>query len=364
MDSATQFVLGACVGTAVLGRRLGPRKAAVLGGILGSVPDMDVFYPFDDPVDSFVLHRSATHSLVMHALATPIFGEAILRLFKYFRENISENRLPVYAAVFLCFTTHALLDAFTIYGTQLFWPITDYPVGIGSVFIIDPLYTLPLLVATIWALCLRQWNGGIRKTLSVGLVLSSGYLAWTLGAQQWALNKAETVLGRTLDAGEALSMPTPFNTLFWKVIVLEGDRYANIYLPLFAGQDATRVYVHARKPTEDACLDAIPDFNRLAAFAKGFYRVEEIDNGDLAVADLRMGLTPNYVFRFDVARHVDGGLVATAPPVRVASQRNASGDLDWLLSGMQGVAVPRAAEADALGTDFTALFTHMASSNC
>ncbi|NMM44112.1 metal-dependent hydrolase [Rhodospirillaceae bacterium KN72] len=364
MDSATQFVLGACVGTSVLGRCLGPRKAAVLGGVLGSMPDMDVFYPFDDPVDSFVLHRSATHSLVMHALATPIFGEAILRLFKYFRDNASENRVPVYAAAFLCFTTHALLDAFTIYGTQLFWPITDYPVGIGSVFIIDPLYTLPLLVATIWALCLRQWNGGIRKALSVGLVLSSGYLAWTLGAQQWALAKAETALGRTLGAGEALSIPTPFNTLFWKVIVLADDRYANIYVPLFAGQDATRVYVHARTPAEGACLDAIPDFRRLADFAKGFYRIEEIENGDVAIADLRMGLTPNYVFRFDVARHVDGGLVETAPPIRVASQRNASGDLDWLLSGIRGIAVPRTAEEDALGTDFAALSARVGSTKC
>ena len=50
MDSLTQFALGAGIGVAVLGRRIGPRRAAIAGGLLGSVPDLDVLYPFDDPV--------------------------------------------------------------------------------------------------------------------------------------------------------------------------------------------------------------------------------------------------------------------------------------------------------------------------
>ncbi|MBO6510809.1 MAG: metal-dependent hydrolase, partial [Roseibium sp.] len=43
MDSITQFVLGAAVSTACLGKTLGPRKAALIGGVLGTVPDLDVF---------------------------------------------------------------------------------------------------------------------------------------------------------------------------------------------------------------------------------------------------------------------------------------------------------------------------------
>ena len=81
MDPVSQFVLGASVGTAVLGRRMGVRKAALAGGLLGVLPDTDVLWPFENEVDSFVLHRGPTHSLVMQALVTPVFAEA-LRDFK------------------------------------------------------------------------------------------------------------------------------------------------------------------------------------------------------------------------------------------------------------------------------------------
>ncbi|XQF91744.1 metal-dependent hydrolase (plasmid) [Pseudoalteromonas espejiana] len=32
-----------------------------------------------------------------------------------------------------------------MYGTQLLWPFTEYPFAISNMFIVDPLYTLPLL---------------------------------------------------------------------------------------------------------------------------------------------------------------------------------------------------------------------------
>jgi inner membrane protein len=82
MDSITQFVLGAAVSTACLGKKIGPRKAALVGGLLGTVPDLDVLIPFADPVDSFVYHRGWTHSVFVHALAAPVFGELLVRLFR------------------------------------------------------------------------------------------------------------------------------------------------------------------------------------------------------------------------------------------------------------------------------------------
>ena len=57
--------------------------------------------------------------------------------------------------------THPLLDATTVYGTQLWLPFTNHPVGVGSLFVIDPLYTLPLLVGVMLALAWR-WASGWR----------------------------------------------------------------------------------------------------------------------------------------------------------------------------------------------------------
>ncbi len=98
MYSLTQFVLGAAVATACLGKTIGPRKAALIGGLLCTVPDLDVFLPFDDPVDSFVYHRGWTHSIFVHALAAPVFGELLVRLIK----GLKDHRWLTYFTVYLC----------------------------------------------------------------------------------------------------------------------------------------------------------------------------------------------------------------------------------------------------------------------
>ena len=127
MDSLTQFALGATVTALCLGKPLGPRKAAILGGVLGTLPDLDVFLPFDTPVDSFVLHRGWSHAFAVHALATPVVGEVLVRLFS----SLRDRRALVWLTVFLCFTTHAIIDGITVYGTRIFLPFYPDPVGVG-----------------------------------------------------------------------------------------------------------------------------------------------------------------------------------------------------------------------------------------
>lgn len=340
MDSLTQLVLGAGVGAAVLGRRIGPRRAAVAGAVLGTLPDLDVFWPFADPVDAFVLHRSATHSLVVQALATPLLGEALRLLVR----DLRGERWRTWAAVYLCLSTHALLDAFTVYGTQLLWPLSPHPFGVGSVFIIDPLYTLPLLAATVWALCVRAWTPGFGRVLASALALSSLYLGWGVAAQRIAETRATAALA---DAGgvpeRILATPTPFNTLLWRVIAIDGDRYLNLYVPILGGRDAVTAYAHPRGTA--GCLDRVPAAGRLARFAHGFVRVDAEGDARI-VADLRMGLTPYYVFRFAVAETTGGGL-RPVPPRRAMVTRSTEGDLAWLADGMLGRATVRPIEAAA-----------------
>lgn len=340
MDSLTQFALGAGVGIAVLGRKIGPRKAALAGGVLGTLPDLDVFYPFDDPIDSFVLHRGPTHSLIVQAALTPLFGEALVRIFK----GLRDQRWRTWLAVYLCFATHALLDALTIYGTRIFWPLLPEPVGLGSVFIIDPLYTLPLLVAVVWALCLRSWTARFGNALTVCLVLSSAYLGWSLLGQRMALARASAMLADAgIEPDRLLATPTPFNTLFWRAIAIDGDRYLNLYLPVLGASDAATAYIHPRGTS--GCLAGLASAERLARFSKGFYRVD-VEDGQVIVADLRMGLTPSYAFRFVVAE-LAGGEVVAVPPERIRGERRGDGDLDWLLAGIAGERTVRLAEAPA-----------------
>jgi inner membrane protein len=342
MDSLTQMALGAGVGACVLGRDMAPRKAALVGGLLGLLPDLDLLVPFDDPVDAFVLHRTVSHSLVVQAVAAPIFGEALLRLFKELRRR----RLATYLTVYLVLATHALLDALTIYGTRLLWPLWPEAVGSGSIFIIDPVYSLPLLVALVWALALRAWTARLRTVLASCLALSSAYLAWGLAAQQIVQSRAAEVLDQAGVRPEAmLAAPTPFNTLYWKVIALDGERYLNLYLPVLGSTDSLALHVHPRGADLAGCLDGVEALDKLAAFSDGFYRVD-LDDGQFVVSDLRMGLTPNYVFRYVVAEQTAAG-PRPVPPRRRRAERRAPGDLAWLFHNLSGGFALRPAEARA-----------------
>ena len=340
MDTVTHFALGACVGAAVAGRRVGVRKAAVTGGILTLLPDLDVFWPFEDAVDRFVLHRSLTHSLVIHALVTPVFAEGLGRLAGVLRGS----RPQIYLAVFLCLAAHSLLDSMTVYGTRLFWPLWPDAVGLGSIFIIDPLYTLPLLFAAVWGMFLKRWNVAFGRVLAVAFVLSTAYLGWGAAAQQLAQARAERLLaGAKISPERIIAIPIPFNSLFWRVIAVHGSAYFNIYVPLLGGEGAITAYVHPRNSAAAECLEHNGLVETLITFTDGFYRFEA-DNGVLMVADLRMGLTPHYVFRFVVAEHARAVFTETAPR-RIRSARVSPGDIDWLKAGIMGRRTIRPAEA-------------------
>ena len=341
MDSLTQFVLGSGVGLAVLGHKIGPRKAAITGGLLGTVPDLDVFYPFEDPIDSFILHRGATHSVIMQAIVTPLFGEALLRLFK----GLRDHRILTYLGVYLCFVTHALADAATIYGTKLFWPLWKEPLGTGSIFIIDPLYTTPLLVLAVWALCVSNWSARFRRAVTFCLAISTAYMGWGLVAQQLALSKAGEVLARHgVTPDRMIATAGPFNTVFWKATAIAGDRYYNLYVPLLGDSENITAYAHPRGEDAIRCLDDAENLRKLAAFSKGFYRVDR-EGAKLVVSDLRMGLTPAYVFRFAIAEETADGL-KTIFPERRRSERGTDEDIDWLIANLSGDYVLRPAEAE------------------
>ena len=76
MDSLSQIVLGAAVGEAVLGKKLGNR-AMVWGAVAGTLPDMDVLGQyFLSELDNLAFHRGISHSLTATVLGSLFFGWA------------------------------------------------------------------------------------------------------------------------------------------------------------------------------------------------------------------------------------------------------------------------------------------------
>ena len=70
MDSLSQAALGAAIGVAVMGRRTRPWKAALVGAIAGTLPDLDSFYDHGDPISTMVFHRANSHALFWQTVAS------------------------------------------------------------------------------------------------------------------------------------------------------------------------------------------------------------------------------------------------------------------------------------------------------
>jgi inner membrane protein len=296
MDSVTQAVLGAAVGEATLGRRVG-NKAPLWGAMLGTLPDLDVLYPFADPVSAFTWHRGPSHSLFVLAALTPVVVWLIVKL----HPGTSEERRGWYRLVLMVFGTHILLDCFTVYGTQALWPLPVPPVGWATIFIIDPLYTLPLAAGVLAALLLRRSPVRAWRWNLAGLALSSLYLAWSAGAKLYADHRVRDLLAEEGVPYEHLqTQPTPFNTLLWRVVGVDGDGYFEGLWSLVSPEKGLTLTHHDHRPDLLVNIGGSPAVQRLQWFTKGLYRVVQ-DGEGVVIEDLRMGMDPDYVFAFRVA---------------------------------------------------------------
>lgn len=334
MDSLSQIALGASLALA-----LAPpdqrRRALLYGAALGTLPDLDAVVPLGGPVEDFVFHRSASHSLILLAIAAPLLWRLALRLDRALRSD-PKRWLAIFAGVLL---THPLLDWFTIYGTQLFWPLDRTPYGLGSMFIIDPLYTLPLLVGIGVALTTRA-PARVQAAATWGLVISCSYLALSAGLQAWVLAQAKAGLRTAgLSDERVLALPTPFNLVLWRVLSREPGGYRVAYVSLL---DAAPPRDWRHYPSLDAAGDALAGhlpWQRLEAFSHGWHSLRDC-GGQLVFADLRMGVEPAFVFQFALAQADGAGGWRPIPAERVAADVAAGAGpvFDWMGRRIRGEA--------------------------
>ncbi|KEY60061.1 metal-dependent hydrolase [Serratia sp. DD3] len=343
MDSLTQIVLGSSVAALVVppSHR---RRAILAGGVLGTLPDLDVlwFNVFgSDAVTEVTWHRGPSHSL----LVLTVLGLLLWRLLKSRSSLIQSSPLQWLLAIWLALITHPLLDAFTVYGTQLLWPMKIPPVMWATIFVIDPLYTMPLLIGVV-ATCrlsphktAQQTSGSgrdraARNWLVAGLLVSSSYLVWSVAAKSLVDQVASQSLAfLNLQNAPRFSTPLPFNTLAWRVIVMVPNGYWFGDRSLVADRGAMQFTYHASDNQALSQLTSVPSLQRLLWFTHGFVgvNVHRRDNGEhrLILADLRMGLEPDYFFRYDIAGIDERGSWIAAPEI---IQMSESGDIVKTLS--------------------------------
>jgi len=298
MDSISQFVLGAAVGEAVLGKKIGNR-ALWIGGLCGTLPDLDVLLGGNDPIRQVLMHRGITHSIFGIMLATPILAWLFFKWqeWKHKRQNFERDSLKFEQTtyrnwmtfVFLALITHPLLDCFTTYGTQLFLPFSDYRVGFNTIFVADPLYTIPFLICVIATG--RLWRDSKRRRFInwLGIGLSCAYLLFTVVNKFYVDDIFQTSLEKqNIEYKRFMSSPSPLNQILWGANVEAKDGYfIGDYSHFDSTKDVDFSYLAKDFKLRNSVLNT-EKMDVLRWFSNDYYVLTQRDN-HIEYADLRFG---------------------------------------------------------------------------
>ena len=290
MDSVTQAALGAAIGGAIApaGQR---RKALLAGAALGTLPDLDVLIDYGDAVANFTYHRGFSHSLFV----LPPFAVLLWLALKRWWAPVRGAPSRWLAIIGLALITHPLLDAHTAYGTQLLWPLTVPPTMWATLFIIDPLFTLPLLIGIIFVAVrpARPWSARVIRSC---VLLSTLYLGWSWIAQSIVADHAEEALAaRDLRGAPVFIVPTPFNTVLWRIVVQTEEGYLEGFDSLLVDEDQLDFTAYAFDRDLLEAAGNVWAVSRLRWFSRDFVKAA-VANDRLIITDLRMGQEPIYVF--------------------------------------------------------------------
>lgn len=284
-----------------MGHRQG-RRALIYGAVLGTLPDLDVLATYPDSVSTMTFHRGYSHSVfVLSGLALLIAAAA-----RRFFPNSAYSGARLFLAVWLVLITHPILDSFTSYGTQLFWPLALTPESWSSIFIIDPLYTLPMLVAVLFA---AACGPGPRPVRAMRWTVSFGcaYLAFSLVGKSVAEHRVLDALAQKgVEVRDVFSAPMPLNTLLWRVVAkTSDDGYVEAVTSLLDSGPPDMLEQKLHTALAPA-LQGHALHDRLRWFTDDWLRYDVVGN-DLVVTDLRMGMPGHYTFRFKMAERKGQG---------------------------------------------------------
>lgn len=314
MDSLTQIVLGIAVAEACAGKEL-KNRTFLYGAIIGTIPDLDVLVgKFLNPIDAMMIHRGVSHSILFHLLLSIPLGWLITKI-----ENHKIEFKKAAIMSFLCLVTHALLDWFTTWGTQLLWPLENR-YSLQTIFVIDPLYTIPFIyfLIKVWK---AKENALRQKYVTRGLVISCCYLLLSCAIKLYALEQFKNAAkDQKIEYSEIIVKPSPFNLILWSSNINTKEDYFIGDYSLFDSKPIS-FQKYPKNPDLENQLKGNRDFEKLKIVSEGWYLVNKKE-GILYLNDLRFGLlddnpkAPRFAFSYQFIQGKNGLEAIEAPKDR------------------------------------------------
>lgn len=290
MDPLSQGVIGA-----VAAQQTSNKKhliiATFLGFFSGMAADLDIFIRSNyDPLLYLEFHRQFTHSLIF----IPIGGLVCATFFYYLflrNKDISFKQTYIYST--LGYAAHGLLDSCTTYGTQLFWPFTNDRIAWNTISIIDPLFTIPLLILIIVSV--------IKKNK----VISYSALSWVIFYSIFGLIQKDRAEAMGLDLAKSrghdvinvMAKPSFANLIVWKIIYTTKNSYhidaARLGLRenIIEGVKIDKLDIQKSFPWLDMKSQQARDIERFRWFSNGYLALSQTHPN--RIIDIRYSMLPN-----------------------------------------------------------------------
>ena len=369
MDSLSQVVLGAAAGEAVLGKKIGNR-AMMWGAFAGFLPDLDVTAGLVmNDIGALAVHRGITHSIFFAVFFSFFLAWLVQGLYArgWYRKKsfkitsvivtlgavvITANFLPFmvteqfntslllwtlfigialylvlnryyiqkesalvettakdwYWLFFWGILTHSLLDCFTVYGTQLFLPFSDYRVGFNVISVVDPLYTVPFLICVLVASAISRKSPRRSIVNWAGIGISSAYLLFCY-YHKTQVNRIfeESLAAENIQYQRFMTAPLILNNVLWMGVAETDTSFVHGYYSFMDKKDKVgkfrtfpKQYELVKKYRDD------PTLQTLDWFSNGYYTIlRRAKDNQLQLNDVRYGIfgtelesDSDYIFKF------------------------------------------------------------------
>lgn len=285
MDSITHIALGACMGEAFAGKKLG-HKALIWGAVAQSFPDIDFITSFwMDTSSNLLAHRGFTHSFLFCALLIPIMALLAEKWHKPHNIYFKKWLFFFFAAVGL----HVIIDAFNNYGVGWFEPFSHARISFNTIYVADPFFSLPPILGVIAILFIKHHTILRKRILQISLLLPACYLILSLSIKYVIDRDLKKYLqNQNIHYSKYFSTPAPLQNLLWFVVAGDDKGFHVGFLSLLDQQKKINFHYF---PKNDSLLKSVSDhenLQKLKRFSKGFYTVAKY-NDTLVFNDLRFG---------------------------------------------------------------------------
>jgi inner membrane protein len=291
MDVISQAVLGASLSQSFAKDKLKLLSALIIGALAGMAPDLDVLiYSTNDSLLFLEYHRQFTHSLFFIP-----FGALVCTLVfhPFFKNKLTFKQNYLFS--FLGFSTHGLLDACTSYGTQLFWPFSTQRISWDIVSIIDPFFTLPIIIGIVLTIYKKNKFYSRIAFIYAVIFLSLGFIQ-----KQRAENALYTIADqRGHQAERILIKPSFANRHVWKLIYeYKGHYYVDAVKLLWNAKLIPGTSIQKLKIKRDLAWlpknsQQAKDIERFRWFSDGFLAIDPNDKN--VIVDVRYSIVPNQI---------------------------------------------------------------------